>query len=284
MKIVYGPRMAMGDLLVRQPLPSNEIHEYDPFLLLHHGDVEFDGDQFQDEVGVPPHPHRGFYPVSFVYTGAVHHRDSLGNDSLIDAGGVQWVSAGNGIIHSERPSADIANKGGRMELIQLWINTPAKHKMDDPFYKGLQSAEIPKIEYENGYVSLVSGTWNGKQGAFQPPFDLNSAMLFTTNKQTFQLETSGKRQLIYLLEGKAKINGTEVEQHYMWIDEDCNNLEIIVESKSKLLLLSANPINEPVVSHGPFVMTNNSELYQAIEDFQMGKMGALKENFTDALD
>jgi hypothetical protein len=279
MKTFYGPRMAMGDMFVRQPLPTQHLQSFDPFLLLHHGDTDFEAGGNQEESGVPPHPHRGFYPVSFVFSGAIHHRDSLGNDSVIEQGGVQWVSAGKGIVHSERPSKEIAEKGGKMELIQLWINTPAKHKMDEPEYFGLQRDQIPSIQLEHGIVSLVSGIWNGKKGSLQPPFDLNSAMLFTDDDQDFVLKTKGQKQLIYVLEGVLTVNGTEIEQHFMGISENENELKILAKGKTKALILSADPINEPVVSHGPFVMTNNREIYQAIEDFQNGKMGNLVEDF-----
>ena len=124
-RILYAQPVDMGGLPIRQPLPTQRVEQIDPFLLLHHADVKVPTHLEPDHAGVGPHPHRGFSPVTFIFKGGVHHRDSRGNDSVIYAGGAQWMNAGMGVIHSERPPHDIHEIGGKQEIIQLWINTPA---------------------------------------------------------------------------------------------------------------------------------------------------------------
>src|SRR5678809_1493277 len=135
--ILYGRQFNMGGLPIRQPIPSTELDQVDPFLLLHHAEVRMPMHTPVEKAGVGPHPHRGFSPVTFIFKGGVHHRDSRGNDNVVYAGGTQWMNAGMGIIHSERPPADIFERGGILEIIQLWINTPARNKMDQPSYTPL---------------------------------------------------------------------------------------------------------------------------------------------------
>jgi hypothetical protein len=134
----------MGGMPIRQPLPTQEVEQIDPFLLLHHANIKVPTHVEPDHAGVGPHPHRGFSPVTFIFKGGVHHRDSRGNDSVIYEGGAQWMNAGMGVIHSERPPVDIHERGGRQEIIQLWINTPAANKMDEPKYVPISGEETPE--------------------------------------------------------------------------------------------------------------------------------------------
>lgn len=143
-RLLYAHVVDMGGIPVRQPLPSQQVDQVDPFLLLHHADLQAPRHIEPRHAGIGPHPHRGFSPVTFIFKGGVHHRDSRGNNSVIYEGGAQWMNAGRGIIHSERPPADIHERGGRQELIQLWINTPAAHKMDQPMYFPVASEEVPE--------------------------------------------------------------------------------------------------------------------------------------------
>src|SRR5687767_4292454 len=135
----------MGGMPIRQAFPTAQVEQIDPFLLLHHADIKVPKHIEPDHGGVGPHPHRGFSPVTFIFQGGVHHRDSRGNDSVVYAGGAQWMNAGMGVMHSERPPKDIHEIGGRQEIIQLWINTPSKNKMDQPKYFQDQENETGKF-------------------------------------------------------------------------------------------------------------------------------------------
>ena len=142
-RLLYAHTVDMGGLPVRQPIPTQQVEQIDPFLLLHHANVKVPSHIKPEHAGVGPHPHRGFSPVTFIFKGGVHHRDSRGNNSIIYEGGAQWMNAGRGIIHSERPPQNIHELGGRQEIIQLWINTPADYKMDQPSYFPVSSDQAP---------------------------------------------------------------------------------------------------------------------------------------------
>jgi quercetin 2,3-dioxygenase len=144
--LLYAKEYPMGKLRVRQPFPSHYVDYPDPFILLHHADMKISEFFDPKNDGVGPHPHRGFSPVTFIFKGGVHHRDSFGNSSVVLEGGVQWMNAGRGIIHSERPPENIHELGSRQEIIQLWVNMPAANKMDTPAYFPLRGDEMPTIE------------------------------------------------------------------------------------------------------------------------------------------
>ena len=177
--MLYAYKVDMGGFPVRQPLPTQQVNQIDPFLLLHHADVKAPSHIEPDHAGIGPHPHRGFSPVTFIFKGGVHHRDSRGNNSTIYAGGAQWMNAGMGILHSERPPHDIHEIGGRQEIIQLWINTPAKNKMDMPAYFPLSAEQAPTIKSEDGKVNgkVFSGEVLGVKGPIPSHTIVNSVTL-----------------------------------------------------------------------------------------------------------
>src|SRR5688572_12877689 len=177
--LLYAQSFDMGGLPIKQPFPTQNVQQFDPFLLLHHADVKVPKHVEPDHAGVGPHPHRGFSPVTFIFKGGVHHRDSRGNDSVIYAGGAQWMNAGMGIIHSERPPHDIHDIGGRQEIIQLWINTPAAHKMDQPEYFPVQAGEVPVYSSGDGLVTvnIVSGELLNTKGPVHAKSPVNAATL-----------------------------------------------------------------------------------------------------------
>ena len=157
-RIVTARQTTLGGHLMYRSLPHTMIAQIDPFLVIDHINSPLKGGQRQYEAGVGPHPHRGFSPVTFVFKGNIEHRDSLGNQTTIGAGGTQWIHAGHGILHSERPSKELAMNGGDNELIQVWINTPARHKMDKmeaPYYKPLSEQQTPKIIGEKSSIAVV---------------------------------------------------------------------------------------------------------------------------------
>jgi len=279
---LYAQQYDMGGFPVRQPFPSGKTEQIDPFLLLHHADLKVPEHKPVDKSGVGPHPHRGFSPVTFIFKGGVHHRDSRGNDNTIYAGGTQWMHAGMGIIHSERPPHDIFEIGGRQEIIQLWVNSPAAHKMDQPHYYPLTAEETPTITSKDGLATIhvIAGELDALRGKIPT--------LSTVNTFTTEFKKDGKyyfsipedhNAFIYLLDGKVNVNNEhEVDGKYAAVfNNDGAGFEIEALEDTRLFIGSGEPINEKVASHGPFVMNNETEILQAFRDYQMGKMGVLIE-------
>ncbi len=282
-RLLFAHPVDMGGLPVRQPLPTQQVQQIDPFLLLHHADVSVPVNVPPKQGGVGPHPHRGFSPVTFIFKGGVNHRDSRGNNSTIYAGGAQWMNAGMGIIHSERPPHDIHEIGGRQEIIQLWINTPAKHKMDQPAYYPVAADEVPSLLSDDGLVKLnvFSGELLGCKGPIPSQTSVNTA--------TAEFKKGGRisipipvqhNTILYLLDGKLTIEGFGLveELHIVHFNNDEEGITMQALENTRVLLLSGEPLNEPVVSHGPFVMNNQTQILEAMRDYQVGKMGVLIED------
>ncbi len=280
--ILYGQPMDMGGMPVRQPFPSHKAEQIDPFLLLHHADIKVPAHVDTLHAGVGPHPHRGFSPVSFIFKGGVHHRDSRGNNNVVYAGGTQWMNAGMGVIHSERPPEDIHELGGRQELIQLWVNTPAKHKMDIPLYQPLTKEDTPVIRSRDGLATIyvVAGELDGVKGPIHSlsPVNTFTAELKKGAKYFFRIPAS-HNAFIYLLDGKVQVTGdNEVDANFVAVfNHDGEGFELEALEDTRLFVGTGEPLNEPVASHGPFVMNNQTELMEAFRDYQMGKMGVLIE-------
>lgn len=271
----------MGGHIIDQPLPTDELHQADPFLLIHHWKGALTGGQRQNEVGVGPHPHRGFSPVTFVYKGNVVHRDSLGNKATVHEGGTQWMFAGRGITHSERHSKDFVEQGGELEFIQFWVNVPAKHKMDAPFYKPIEQSETPLVKNDGSEVYVVAGDFEGKQGV-APTFTDQTLLRGTLQRKCSTTLSLPKTHntLIYLLDGGLTINGQSVHGKDMVVfNNDGTNIEITASLDTRYIVLSGEPINEKIESYGPYVMNDQTEILQAMRDYQMGKMGILIEEF-----
>jgi redox-sensitive bicupin YhaK (pirin superfamily) len=282
-RLLYAHQVDMGGMPIRQPLPTQQVQQIDPFLLLHHADVKAPSHIKPDHAGIGPHPHRGFSPVTFIFKGGVHHRDSRGNDSTIYAGGAQWMNAGMGILHSERPPYDIHDIGGRQEIIQLWINTPAKNKMDQPAYYPISEEEAPVFVSEDEKVSgkVFSGKVAGVKGPIPSQTVVNAATLtFKKGGKISIVFPADHNALIYLLDGKLKVEGFGMveELHLVHFKNDGEGITLEGLEDTRILLLSGQPLNEPVVSHGPFVMNTQTQIMEAMRDYQMGKMGVLIED------
>jgi redox-sensitive bicupin YhaK (pirin superfamily) len=274
--MIYAPIQDMGDIQVRQPLPSHALNELDPFILLHHAHIFFDKHENLARAGVGPHPHRGFSPVTFVFKGGSHHRDSRGNKQEVMAGGTQWMHAGMGIIHSERPVEH------EMEIIQMWINSPAKNKMEQPFYYPLSKADTPVFTSDDGLVKIgvVTGHLLGINGPIPTMTPINSAMLDMKagGQITIPLPDS-HNAFIYLLDGKLKIGDKEVDgKHMVTFDQNGDSISIDVLEDTRALIMSGEPIGEKIVAHGPFVMNSETEIMEAFRDYRQGKMGILIED------
>lgn len=282
-RVSHALRVRMDDNFIDQPLPNGEMDQLDPFLLIHHWNKRYEGGQRQRELGVGPHPHRGFYPVTFVYKGGVHHRDSRGNDSVVNEGGTQWMNSGMGIVHSERPRKDIAEDGGDFELIQFWVNNPSAYKMSQPEYIPLRAEDTPVFTSDGGKVKVqvISGEFEGVRGAIHG----NSPLLILR----INLQEGGKTHidvpsdynaLIYQLDGNLKINEQSTRRKSMIVFEQGEgDISIEATEASRAILLAGLPIGEPVETYGSFVMNDQTQILEALRDYQMGKMGVLIEDF-----
>lgn len=280
--ILYAHPFDMGGMPIRQPFPTNQVEQIDPFILLHHAIVPIPKERDPKHTGVGPHPHRGFSPVTFIFEGGVHHQDSRGNNNTIYKGGIQWMNAGMGIIHSERPPADIQEIGGKQEIIQMWINTPASHKMDEPAYIPLTAEEIPTAFFDQQRIKVCvqSGNVLGVEGPIKAYTEINSATLFFEAGAGISIPLNAKHNaFIYLLDGQVSLAGHGIVEakHAVYFANDGEQISITANSSTRILLMSGMPINEKMVSHGPFVMNSETQLMEAFRDYQMGKMGVLIE-------
>jgi redox-sensitive bicupin YhaK (pirin superfamily) len=281
-RLLYAEQTDMGGMPIRQPLPTQKVEQIDPFLLLHHADIKVPTHLRPDHAGVGPHPHRGFSPVTFIFKGGVHHRDSRGNDSTIYAGGAQWMNAGMGVMHSERPPKDIHEIGGRQEIIQLWINTPSAHKMDQPLYVPVASDEAPTYESKDGKVEMkvFSGNLMGIKGPVPSQAEVNAATLLMKKGGKIEVPLPATHNaMIYLLDGKITMEGFGLVDglHLVHFKNDGEGISFEALEDTRILLLSGAPLNEEVVSYGPFVMNTQTQIMEAMRDYQKGKMGVLIE-------
>ena len=269
----------MGDHPLKQPLPTQSVDQIDPFLLIHHHANHMPAGTDRWNAGVGPHPHRGFSPVTFMWSGGVHHRDSRGNNSVVDDGGVQWMDAGLGIIHSERPPAKLAEEGGMQEIIQIWINTPSARKMDEPNYIPLQKDEMPKVPGHPD-LRITSGkpVMNAAEGPLKSSYPITAAhgVMEAGVEATFEVQP-GENGLFYLLDGRGGLQGYGLVEAHMLYQLDAGAYMFTPSEKTKVFFIAAAPINEKVESYGPFVMTNQTEIMEAMRDYQQGKMGFLVE-------
>lgn len=281
--LLYAETIDMGGMPVKQPFPTQRVEQVDPFLLLHHADIKVASHVKPSQAGVGPHPHRGFSPVTFIFKGGVHHRDSRGNNSIVYAGGAQWMNAGMGIMHSERPPDDIHSLGGRQEIIQLWINTPARHKMDQPEYFPLQESEIPRIVSadQRAAIHVVSGELMGIKGQMPTKTPVNAATLYLKKGANIAIPLpEDHSSFLYLLDGKINIAGYGLTEalHAVVFANDGEGITIEALEDTRILLMSGLPLQEKVVSHGPFVMNTETQILEAMRDYQKGKMGILIED------
>ncbi len=285
-KLLPAHMVDMGGFPVRQPIPTQNVEQIDPFLLLHHARVKVPQNRRINDVGIGPHPHRGFSPVTFIFEGDVHHRDSLGNSSIIKEGGTQWVDAGQGIIHSERPSKDLIEKGGYQEIIQLWVNVAATKKMEPANYQSLEASKTPKtaLSEEDRDVRVVSGEFEGIKGPISSNADIIALRLNFKKGGEYNFEIpKGYHSFIYLLDGAVEFNGKfPVEGlNLVWFKEEGDVINLKAEKDFRGILLAGKPLNEPLETYGPFVMNTQTQIMQAMRDYQMGKMGILIEEFED---
>lgn len=246
----------------------------DPYLMLD----AFGTDNPDDYIGgFPDHPHRGFETVTYMIAGRMRHRDSAGHEGLLQNGGVQWMTAGSGVIHSELPEQE----DGRMEGFQLWLNLPSGDKMRQPWYRDIQSADIPEFTTEEGVTArVIAGSSHGITGAVQREVTLPLYLDLHFGKagDFAQALPAGHNVFVYVYRGALSINGTAVPEQRMAIlknTEGSDGVVLHADGPTKALLIAGRPLNEPIAQYGPFVMNTNEQLYQAVEDFRAGKFAEI---------
>lgn len=286
MKTVEGIHSAVradiGELVTYQALPVSALapERVEPFIFLnHHGPQVYP----PRNGGLPfgPHPHRGFETVTFILAGDLMHKDSGGYQSLIRAGGVQWMTAGRGLIHAEVSSEEFKAGGGPVEMLQLWVNLPARLKMTEPRYAGLQREEIPTLETDDGRVelSVVSGSWEGTRGPFETLTDVSlSIARFAPGGSLRARVEAGRSVLCYVVSGTLRVNGrAATARNAVELSDEGEGVEVEAESEAVLLLGHAARNREPIASYGPFVMNTREELEQAVLDYRAGRFGVWKD-------
>ena len=268
----------VADLVTYRALPTRSIDHIDPFLFLnHHGYQVYPANNH----GLPfgPHPHRGFETVTFILKGDLTHRDSSGAESIISAGGVQWMTAGRGLIHAEVSSEEFKRQGGELEILQLWVNLPAKFKMVDPAYTGLQKEDIPVLELDEGrvHIDVVSGNWGGRKGAFSPLTDIQLAMVNFQAGGSYKKALADERNIFfYVVKGTLEVNGRQAAMHDL-VEFGHEGIDIHIDALEDSILLfgHAQPFNEPIVAQGPFVMNTRAEIAEAYADYHKGAFGVM---------
>jgi redox-sensitive bicupin YhaK (pirin superfamily) len=270
-------------LLVRRPFPKASFSEFDPFLLLDEmGPLELAPGKAK---GAPDHPHRGFETVTYLLSGDMEHKDSRGHAGRLKPGDVQWMTAGAGVIHSEMPTREFARDGGRMHGFQLWVNLPQRDKMIKPRYQEIPNSQIPKATSADGLikVSVIAGEAMGEQSVIET----RTPIIYLH----YRIEPGGAvtqpvpdvyNGFAYVVQGEG-LFGAESERatdgQMVLFAQDGDQVRIenpaVAKATLEVLLIAGVPLNEPVARYGPFVMNTEGEIRQAIEDYRLGRMGAI---------
>ncbi|MRX10228.1 pirin family protein [Pseudoduganella sp. FT25W] len=272
-RIITGQAVMDGaGVKINRVLTQTLQRRLDPFLMLDN----FGSDQANDYIaGFPSHPHRGFETVTYMLEGRMRHKDSAGNEGLLTNGGVQWMTAGRGVIHSEMPEQE----DGVMEGFQLWLNLPAKDKMRAPWYRDFNGADVPAFETQQGAkVKVIAGRSHGVDGAVQrevtEPLYLDVHL--PAGAPFKQQLPEGHNAFIFTYRGSVEIDGKAVATGRMAIlanTKDADGVVITASEDSRFILIAGQPLNEPIAQYGPFVMNTQAELHAAVDDFRAGKLG-----------
>jgi redox-sensitive bicupin YhaK (pirin superfamily) len=251
-----------------------------PFLMLDFNPA-YDFGPSEHSRGVGVHPHKGFETVTIAYKGTVAHHDSTGSAGVIHPGDVQWMTAGKGILHKEYHEESFSKTGGLFEMVQLWINLPKKDKSTDPHYQELTAAKMGKLVLpgEAGLVNVIAGTFNGVTGPAETysPVNLSDIKLNAGGEVSTSIP-AGHNTALLVVNGAVEVNGQAISEHnFVLFKNEGESITIRSAGKSVVLLLSGEPLNEPIVSHGPFVMNTQAEIREAIADFHEGKFGVLAD-------
>ena len=273
-RLITGKAVMDGaGVRINRVLTQNLQRRLDPFLMLD----QFGSDKPGDYIaGFPEHPHRGFETVTYMLHGSMRHRDSFGNEGVVTDGGVQWMTAGRGVAHSEMPE----QTEGLMEGFQLWLNLPAKDKMRAPWYRDIPAAELPRVATAEGVaVTVIAGETLGVAGAVQrestEPLYLDIHL--PAGSSHAQPVPASHNAFLYVYRGSVELEGQTVGSGQMAIlanDEGADGVRLRAGTDAKLVLIAGRPLNEPIAQYGPFVMNSQAEIFQAVEDFRAGRFGA----------
>ncbi len=287
MKKMFGTRSAPERHWVGDGFPVHgmfgyngpDVAERSPFLMLDYAaPIRFE--PTRQRRGVGQHPHRGFETVTIVYDGEVEHRDSTGKGGLIGPGDVQWMTAGRGILHEEFHSADYARRGGPFEMVQLWVNLPAEDKMTAPGYQAITDAQIPSLTLpgDAGRVRVIAGSFDGHVGPARTFSPMNVWDLRLGAGKAARLpQPDGWSTMVVVLDGAVQVNGETLLRRAQMGVLSAEGTDVTIEANddAKLLLLAGEPIDEPVVGYGPFVMNTQAQIAEAIADFNSGRFGEM---------
>lgn len=259
----------------------HETHKnIDPFLMMDYASPRhFDGNRKSDFRGVGEHPHRGFETVTIAYQGEVAHKDSAGGGGIIGTGDVQWMTAGSGLMHEEFHSEKFSLEGGMFEMVQLWVNLPKKDKMTAPKYQAIESNTIPVVDLDGaGIARIIAGELNNTQGSATTfsPVNMWDVRMNAGGAYTFAVPET-HNLLILVLDGTIQINDEDIARRAELVTFERGGANVRIESNndSKLLILTGQPLNEPIVGYGPFVMNTEEEIMQAMQDVRTGKFGQI---------
>lgn len=285
-EIVAAPRPPhfVGDgFRVHNFIPSGfrlDMKRMDPFILLdYNSKFHFSGTETPRGVGV--HPHRGFETVTIAYKGRVEHGDSAGGGGIIGEGDVQWMTAASGVLHKEFHETEWAKEGGIFQMVQLWVNLPAKDKMSAPKYQAIKNSDMTKVDLgENGFIEVIAGEYNSQKGSASTfsPVNLMNAKLKANGKANFSFPANFNTAAL-VIEGNIMVNGEEnaPTDHFVLFENEGENFTIEASEDTVVLIISGEPLKEPIFHHGPFVMNNRNEILQAFDDFNTGKFGYLED-------
>lgn len=277
-----GPAHFVGDgFRVHNFIPSRhglDMHRMSPFIMMDYG-AKFHVPPSDSPKGVGVHPHRGFETVTIAYKGSVAHHDSAGGGGIIGEGDVQWMTAASGVLHKEYHEESFSKTGGDFQMIQLWVNLPAKDKMSTPKYQAIENAAMPKVMVEKGFVEVIAGNFQGVRGKASTftPVHMFNAHLEAGGNSVFEFPAAFNTCLV-VVEGEIRINGSDESvplDHFVLFANEGETFQIEATENSKVLILSGEPIPEPIAAHGPFVMNTRQEILQAFQDFEAGKFGTL---------
>ena len=284
-ELIAAPKPAhfVGDgFRVHNFIPSGyhlDMKRMDPFIMLdYNSKFHFSGTDTPRGVGV--HPHRGFETVTIAYQGRVEHGDSSGGGGIIGQGDVQWMTAASGVLHKEFHETEWAKEGGIFQMVQLWVNLPAKDKMSPPKYQAIKNSEMKNVDLgESGFIEVIAGEFNGEKGPATTfsPVNLMNAKLKSGGKAEFSFPANFNTAAL-VIEGNIMVNGEEkvATDHLVLFQNEGENFTIEATEDSIVLILSGEPLNEPIYPHGPFVMNTREEIIQAFDDFNNGKFGYLE--------
>lgn len=250
-----------------------------PFLMLDFN-AEYNFGPSETVKGVGVHPHKGFETVTIAYKGSVAHHDSTGNSGIINPGDVQWMTAGAGILHKEYHEKEFSKTGGPFEMVQLWVNLPKEHKATPAHYQAITAGEMGKKELPDnrGVVNVIAGKFGDVSGpaSTYSPVNLFDIKLQNGGETIFNIPATHNTSLL-VINSNVKVNGTEVKEHsFVLFGNEGEEISIAADDNAVVLVISGEPINEPVVSYGPFVMNTEQEIHEAIMEFQSGKYGVLE--------